>query len=231
MDGGVEGGFLGEPYANNPAFRGHAFWEPDDFEQVVEHAVGRGWPVGCHAVGDCAVRRVLDGYEQVALRHPGLPPGTLVIEHAFLADAEARARAVRLGVGVTVQHPLLYSLGGNLVRYWGPGRASQVMPVRAWVDEGALIAAGSDCNVSFFDPLLSNWGLVTLGTRTVGVQGPEYGVDTYTAIRLYTAAGGQLLGEDRSVGTWRPAHSRMSWGSALTCWTARLTTCRRSSLR
>ena len=38
MDGGVEGGFLCEPYANNPAFRGHAFWEPDDFEQVVEHA-------------------------------------------------------------------------------------------------------------------------------------------------------------------------------------------------
>ena len=38
MDGGVEGGFLCEPSANNPAFRGHAFWEPDDFEQVVEHA-------------------------------------------------------------------------------------------------------------------------------------------------------------------------------------------------
>jgi hypothetical protein len=79
MDGGVEGGFLCEPYANNPAFRGHAFWEPDDFLQVVEHAVGRGWRVGCHAVGDCAVRRVLDSYEQVALRHPGLPPGTLDI--------------------------------------------------------------------------------------------------------------------------------------------------------
>ena len=204
MDGGVEGGFLCEPYANNPAFRGHAFWEPDDFEQVVEHAVGRGWRVGCHAVGDCAVRRVLDAYEQVALRHPGLPPGTLVIEHAFLADAQARARAVRLGIGITVQHPLLYSLGGNLVRYWGPDRAGQVMPVRAWVDEGALIAAGSDCNVSFFDPLLSIWGLVSRGTRTVGVQGPEYRVDTYTAIRLYTAAGGQLLGEDRSVGTLAP---------------------------
>jgi predicted amidohydrolase YtcJ len=204
MDGGVEGGFLGEPYANDPAFRGHAFWEPGDFGQVVEHAVGRGWRVGCHAVGDAAVRRVLDAYEQVARRHPELPPGTLVIEHAFLADAQARARAVRLGVGITVQHPLLYSLGGNLVRYWGPGRASQVMPVRAWVDEGALIAAGSDCNVSFFDPLLSIWGLVTRGTRTVGVQGPEYRVDTYTAIGLYTAAGGRLLGEDRDVGILAP---------------------------
>ena len=204
MDGGVEGGFLCQPYANNPAFRGHAFWEPDDFEQVVEHAVGRGWRVGCHAVGDCAVRRVLDAYERVASRHPDLPPGTLVIEHAFLADAQARARAVRLGIGITVQHPLLYSLGGNLVRYWGADRTSQVMPVRAWVDEGALIAAGSDCNVSFFDPLLSIWGLVTRGTRTVGVQGPQSRVDTYTAIWLYTAAGGRLLREDDSVGILAP---------------------------
>jgi predicted amidohydrolase YtcJ len=204
MDGGVEGGFLCQPYANNPEFRGHAFWEPDDFEQVVEHAVGRGWRVGCHAVGDRAVRRVLDAYERVAARHPDLPPGTLVIEHAFLADAQARARAVRLGIGITVQHPLLYSLGGNLVRYWGADRTSQVMPVRAWVDEGALIAAGSDCNVSFFDPLLSIWGLVTRGTRTVGVQGPQSRVDTYTAIWLYTAAGGRLLREDDSVGILAP---------------------------
>ena len=111
---------------------------------------------------------------------------------------------MRLGVGITVQHPLLYSLAGNLVRYWGPDRTSQVMPVRAWVDEGALITAGSDCNVSFFDPLLSIWGLVTRGTRTAGVQGPEYRVDTYTAIQLYTAAGGRLLGEDRSVGILTP---------------------------
>ena len=57
--------------------------------------------------------------------------GTLVIEHAFLADAQARARAVRLGVGITVQHPLLYSLGGNLVRYWvrsAPARSCRSSP-------------------------------------------------------------------------------------------------------
>ena len=206
MDGGVEGGFLCQPYANNPGFRGHAFREPDDFEQVVEHAVGRGCG---SAATRWATARSAGSWTPTSgwpARHPDLPPGTLVIEHAFLADAQARARAVRLGIGITVQHPLLYSLGGNLVRYWGADRTSQVMPVRAWVDEGALIAAGSDCNVSFFDPLLSIWGLVTRGTRTVGVQGPQSRVDTYTAIWLYTAAGGRLLREDEQrgdPGSWR----------------------------
>ena len=32
-------------------------------------------------------------------------------------------------------------------------------------------------------------------------------------------------------GSWPPVRSRISWGSALTCWTARLTTCRHSSPR
>lgn len=205
MDGGVEGGFLCEPYANDPDFRGHAFWEAQAFERVVEHAVRRGWKVGCHAVGDCAVHRVLDAYEAVAKRHPDLEPATLTIEHAFLADSATRARVARANVAVTIQHPLLYSLGGNLVRYWGPHRTRHVMPVKAWLDDGVLVAAGSDCNVSFFDPLLSMWGLVTRGTRTVGVQGPEYRVDRYIALDLYTAAGGRLLGEADSVGTLSPA--------------------------
>ena len=167
----------------------------------------------------------------MALRHPGLPPGTLVIEHAFLADAQTRARAVRLGVGITVQHPLLYSLGGNLVRYWGPDRASQVMPVRAWVDEGALIAAGSDANVGFFDPLLSIWGLVTRGTRTAEFRARSTG---WTPTQPSGSTPRQAAGcsaRTATSGSWPPAHTRMSWGSALTCWTARLTTCRHSSPR
>jgi predicted amidohydrolase YtcJ len=63
---------------------------------------------------------------------------------------------------------------------------------------GVLIEPGA------LDPLLSIWGLVTRGTRTVGVQGPEYRVDVYTAIRLYTEAGGRLLREERSVGILAP---------------------------
>jgi hypothetical protein len=204
IDGGVEGAALCEPYANNPDFRGHAFFEVDELTAIVEHAVSRGWRVGCHAVGDRAVIMLLDAYEKVVANHPALPRGTLVIEHAFLADTQQRARAVALGVAVTVQHPLLYSLGGNLLRYWGEDRTREVMPVSAWLEDGAMVAAGSDCNVSFFDPLLSMWGMVTRGTRVAGIQGPEYAVDQYTAVELYTAAGARLLNESDRIGTLQP---------------------------
>ena len=95
---------------------------------MVEFAVGRGWRVATHAFGDRAVRIALDAYEQVAQRRSGLRAGTLTIEHAFLADAAQRARAARLGVAVTVQHPWLYTHAAEMLRRWGPKRTATVMP-------------------------------------------------------------------------------------------------------
>src|SRR6266568_1860685 len=164
LDGGAEGGALDQPYLNNPGYRGHLLWSPDDLLKLTNFAARRGWRIGTHAIGDRAVRTLLDVSEQVIEENPGLKPGTLVIEHGFLADAEQRARAIRLGVSVTVQHPLLYTLGSVLVEGWGKERTREIMPVRAWLEEGASVSAGTDYPVSSFNPLLSIWGMVTRGT-------------------------------------------------------------------
>ncbi|HLZ59551.1 MAG TPA: amidohydrolase, partial [Ktedonosporobacter sp.] len=204
LDGGAEGAALEEPYINDPQFRGHLLWSPDDLFQVANFAVRQGWRIGTHAVGDRAVRTVLDVYEQIIQGHSGLRPGTLVIEHAFLANAEQRARAIRLGVAITVQHPLLYTLAPVLLKGWGEARTRQVMPMRAWLEEGAMLSAGTDYPVSSYDPMLSIWGLVTRGTQLMGVQGPEYAIDRYTALQLYTAAGAELNYESERRGTLQP---------------------------
>ena len=67
-------------------------WNADELAEVANYAVRSGWKIGTHAVGDRALRTVLDAYEQLIKANPGLEPGTLVIEHAFLADAQQRAR-------------------------------------------------------------------------------------------------------------------------------------------
>ncbi len=204
LDGGAEGGALDEPYLNNPGYRGHLLWEPDDLYTLTNFAVRRGWRIGTHAIGDRAVRTLLDVYERVIKENPGLKPGTLVIEHGFLADKEQRGRAIRLGIPVTVQHPLLYTLGSVLVDGWGEQRTREIMPVRAWLEEGAMLAAGTDYPVGSFSPLLSIWGMVTRGTLKVGIQGPEYAIDRYTAVQLYTVAGAQLDGESHRRGSLQP---------------------------
>jgi predicted amidohydrolase YtcJ len=160
----------------------------------------RGWRIGTHAVGDGAVRVVLDVYERVTNESGGLARATLVVEHALLVEPAQRARAVRLGVGVTVQHALLWNMASEMLTTWGPGRTARVSPVDEWLAAGTILAAGTDI-VRPFNPMTNVWGMVTRGTHSAGIQGPEHAIDRQTAIELYTAAGARLDREGQRRGT------------------------------
>jgi len=204
FDGGPEGGALEEPYANDPAFRGHLNWDPDEMFAVMHAGVQRGWRIATHAIGDRAVRTLLDIYERLATANPTMRPRTLTIEHAFLADPEQRKRAIALGVHITVQPALLHSLGESLVKLWGAERTRTIMPVRAWLDEGAELSAGTDYPIGFYEPIRTVWGLTTRGTKTVGVQGAESAIDRPTAFHLSTVAGSLLSDEGSQLGSLAP---------------------------
>jgi predicted amidohydrolase YtcJ len=202
-DGGVAGAAMEEPFANNPSWSGHLNWDTDEMAEVVTLALAHNWKVATHAVGDRTVRTVLDVYERALAQHPDTPAAALTLEHAFLADETQRARAVRLGIAVTVQHALLYVNAAEIVASWGEERARRVMPVRSWLADGAILAAGTD-TVRPFNPMLNIWGFVTRGTETAGVLGPEEAVDTYAAVDLCTAAAARLTGESDRRGTLQP---------------------------
>jgi predicted amidohydrolase YtcJ len=204
LDGGAEGGATCEPYANDPDEHGILIWNADELAQLADYALKNGWRLGTHAVGDRAVRVTLQAYERALAANPGTPPGSLVIEHGFLVGPEQRARAIRLGIPVTIQHPLLFTLAAELIQNWGPERAREVMPVSEWIREGALIAAGSDYPVGPYHAMRSVWGMVTRQTGGAGVLGPEHAVDRETAIRLYTTEAVRLLGEQDERGTLEP---------------------------
>lgn len=195
LDGGLEAGATEEPYAGRPDFRGLLLWEPDALAEAVERVVRRGWRVGTHAFGDRAVRVLLDVYERVLARNPGLPPRSLVIEHGGLAPAGQRARAVALGVPVTVQQPLLHDTAEVAAGHWGAERVAGLFPVREWLDDGAEVTAGSDFPVGPYGAMRSVWGLATRQT-VAGVRGPEHAITVDEAITLHTTAAARFLGED-----------------------------------
>jgi hypothetical protein len=206
MDGGVEGGAFEQPYASDPASSGHLNWDPAVMTEVCTGAVRRGWRIGTHAAGDRAVRTVLDVYEAVAAAVEGsgpLPPWTLVIEHALLSDPVQRKRAVRGGFGVTVQHSLLWNMGSEMLRTWGPERTRRVNPLDEWLALGADLAAGTDI-ARPFNPLLNVWGMATRGTKAAGVQGPEHAVPVTTALELYTMGTARLNHDEDRLGSITP---------------------------
>jgi len=203
LDGGVEGGALEQPYADDPANSGHLNWDPAALTRVCTEAARRGWRVGTHAAGDRAVRTLLDVYEGVVARTGPLPPWTLVIEHALLSDPDQRARAVRGGFGITVQHALLWNMGSEMLTTWGPVRTRRVNPLDEWLTAGADLAAGTDI-VRPFNPMTNVWGMVTRGTKSAGIQGPEHAIGVADALRLYTLGTAALNGDAGRLGSITP---------------------------
>jgi predicted amidohydrolase YtcJ len=204
IDGGVENAALDQPYANQPGYRGELQWEPDELAEAAGEAVRNGWKVGVHAWGDRAVRATLDAFETILKDQPGTSPGMLVLEHAGLARPDQRTRAVRLGIPVTVQYPLLSGLSPALVEYWGRERTADIFPLREWLDKGAELSAGSDYpKPGKYDPMLAVWGMTTRQSP-VGVLGPGHAITRYEAVRLYTADAARFVGDGQVRGTLTP---------------------------
>ncbi|MEU6236228.1 amidohydrolase [Kitasatospora sp. NPDC047058] len=222
MDGGIEAGALEAPYCPahcpTPGYTGQLAWDPGELESAVTLVVRRGWRVGIHAYGDRGVRTLLDLYERVHRRIPGLPRGTLVMEHGGLADRAQRHRAVRLGVPVTIQQPLLHDAAAIQTEYWGRDRVAALFPARAWLDAGADISAGSDYPVGAYGAAHSLHGLTTRST-VAGVLGPEHAITRTEAVDLHTTAAARLTGESHLRGRLTPGRL-----ADLTIWPEDLTT-------
>jgi hypothetical protein len=99
-----------------------------------------------HAIGDAAVRTVLDVFEAV-------PRGPLParIEHAQLVDPADVARFGELGVAASVQPVHLRTDAAPAREAWGE-RSENAFPLAGLVEAGALIPFGTDAPVEPPDP-------------------------------------------------------------------------------
>jgi predicted amidohydrolase YtcJ len=205
-DGGFEGGWMRdpyqEPYGNHGKYHGLQLIPADRYVAVVKELNRLGWRVGTHAVGDAAIDEVLAGYE-AANADRSIVGKRWAIEHGFLPQEEQFARMRTLGLVVTVQNHL-YLAGPSLVRYWGPRRAAWVTPVRAYLDHGIPVAAGTDASVVPYPPLWTIYHFVTRDTMTGGVLGADQKITRQEALRLSTIANAYLTFEENTKGSIEP---------------------------
>jgi predicted amidohydrolase YtcJ len=107
-----------------------------------------------HAIGDAAVRTVLDVFESASPSiprslDPSIPP--LRLEHAELIDSADIPRFAQLGVIASVQPCHLLSDMEVLTRQL-PNRLDRVLPLRDLLDSGAEVWFGSDVPIVPADP-------------------------------------------------------------------------------
>lgn len=94
---------LSHPYADDPSTQGVVRMETSEIAEVARRALDQGLGVATHAIGDAAVGRVLDAYQQVLAERPDLDPRRLRIEHFSYFREGDIDRAVRLGVVLSIQ--------------------------------------------------------------------------------------------------------------------------------
>jgi predicted amidohydrolase YtcJ len=194
---GAEGG---SEYPSAEPFR----VSPADLRVIVETALRRSGGIGCHAVGDAAVRVVLDAYERALAAGWARDPRQLVIEHALDCAPETIQRLATAGVSVSAHPGIVYEFADDIRRYWGERNAARAAPVRDMVSAGVAVAAGSDGDVPPFDPLRGIWFMVTRRGRSGGLIGEGQAVARHVAFDLYTRCGAALLGVQARRGQLRP---------------------------
>ena len=208
MDGVVDSGtaVMINDYPDQPGWRGEPLHEAERFAEICIEADKRGLQIAVHAIGDGAVRRVLDGYE-AARDANGARDARHRIEHIELIDRADIPRFAEMGVVASVQpsHPpgsMDFPLFPTLDKI-GRDRWRDAYLTRTLRDAGASIVFASDWPVADVNPLRSIQAAVT--------RAPYEGAQDETlslrdAIAAYTIGGAYAEHTEDRKGMLRPGY-------------------------
>ena len=203
VDGGFEGGWMREPYAEpwgeHGTFFGVNTMKQAPYTDVVKELNRLGWRVATHAVGDAAIDEVLAAYEAADAEKP-IGARRWSIEHAFIAQPDQLPRMKKLGLVVSAQNHL-YLAGPSLVSYWGPVRAARTTPMRAFLDQGLVVTSGTDSAVVPYPPLWVIYHFVSRATISGGVLGVDQKISRREALQASTINNAYLTFEERTKGS------------------------------
>lgn len=152
MDGTVEGGTA---WLDHPDCHGRgtdAFWpDPHAYARAVRHLDAAGVRTATHAIGDAAVRHVLDTVAALG----GGARGRHRIEHIETVPDDQLKRFAELGVIASMQPPHTAYTRADHTDEWsrrlGGERAGRAWRCRDLRDAGAVLALGSDWPIAHHD--------------------------------------------------------------------------------
>lgn len=158
MDGVTETGtaVFVDDYSHQPGWKGDPLFSQEHFDNIAIAADKLGLPVAVHAIGDGAVRMVLNGYE-AAIKTNGKRDSRNRVEHIEVVHPDDIPRFKALGTVASMQptHPP-GSAGLPLepyLSYIGEDRWPYAFAWRTLVDAGANIVFATDWPVSPLDPM------------------------------------------------------------------------------
>ena len=197
-----------EPYTDQPdAPISYDLMDLDEAERLVKLYQGLGLNILLHAVGDGAIRKALNIYEN-ANKENGKTKSRLSIEHWDLVNPADMLRLKDIEVIASVQPPhitLSPSLENNdYPPVVGPEREKFLWPYKSVADSGATLAFGTDYPVVYDSPWITLHRAVTRkfsDGKPEGGWNPEQKIPIADALVAYTLGGAKKFGKEEHVGT------------------------------
>ncbi len=188
-------------------FYGETYYSPEELARLVTKFDASGVTIKIHATADGSVREALDAFEAArkANGNSGLPHQ---IAHAGYVHPDDRKRFAELGVVIDAcptfwfPHAIVTAIESAI----GRERAYQYWPFRDLIDQGAIVALGSDWPVlPSPNPLLGLEGMVTRRDPTTNAPETlwaEQAITLEEAVKAATINGAKALnvaGETGSI--------------------------------
>jgi predicted amidohydrolase YtcJ len=203
---GARSAALLSPYADDPGNTGILIATPDRLYRRMLPWRERGFETAVHAIGDAAVREVLDVYERLGAACP-MPAARPRVEHAQIVAAEDVARFAKLGVIPSMQFIHCTSDMAWVEDRLGAGRLAEAYAWRSLAAAGSRIPGGSDFPVESIDPLLGIHAAVT--RRNAAGEPPggwraEERLTVREAVGAYTIDAAYAAGAEDVAGSLAP---------------------------
>jgi predicted amidohydrolase YtcJ len=170
---------------------------------VVRVLAQSGWPIRIHATYDESISRMLDVFEPI-FKETNYT-ARWCIDHAETISPRNIARVRALGGGIAVQNRVAFA-GEYFVERYGPQAAADAPPLRALLDAGIPVGAGTDATrVSSHNPWVSIAWLIT-GKTLGGMQlaSTSNRLTREEALHLFTLGSAWFSGEEAVKGRIAP---------------------------
>ena len=189
-------------YTDDPGNRGIFIQSPDSLYRMILPWREKGFQIAVHAIGDAAVREVLDVYERIGAAYPA-PGARPRVEHAQVVSPDDIARFAKLRVIPSMQFIHCTSDMSWVGERLGAERIAGAYAWRSLLAAGSRIPGGSDFPVESTNPFLGIHAAVTrqnlAGQPAGGWRGEQRlmvdeAVGAYTIDAAYAARAEDIAG-------------------------------------
>lgn len=149
IDGGSGGPscYTREPYSHDPSMTREKGWEREEVWEYIQEIDNAECQATAHAIGDGAIEFMVEGYEKAfaacadkeafkARRHR--------IEHCTIVDQDLIDRMAKMNICPSVNAGLVFKLGANYARFYGPERNKYLGALKSMMEAGIKCSLHSD---------------------------------------------------------------------------------------